>query len=166
MRIAPRSLLIASTSKAPAAAAPAAVAAPGTGRILKVTASADGATGNNLLLRCAESDLSVTIEFSIDPALPVPALALGISDSNGLTVASASSQNDGVTLRRGADGHGSATVVFPKFPLLKGQYSVTAFLMSEDGLHAYEQVDGVLVLRVIQKGLEQGLVTLPHEWQA
>jgi lipopolysaccharide transport system ATP-binding protein len=91
-------------------------------------------------------------------------VALGISDSNGLTVASATSLNDGVTLGRDAAGSGRAVVVFPRFPLLKGQYTVTCFLVSEEGIHVYEQVDRCVVLNVTQKGLEQGLVTLEHEW--
>jgi lipopolysaccharide transport system ATP-binding protein len=145
-------------------ATPFAPAPTGTARIVRVTASADGVTATELDLRCGESDLSITIEFSIDPNLPAPAVALGISDSNGLTVASATSHNDGVTLRTDASGHGSATIVFPKFPLLKGNYSVTCFLASEDGIHPYEQVDRCLLLHVTQKGVEQGIVSLPHEW--
>jgi lipopolysaccharide transport system ATP-binding protein len=154
----PRDLSIAASAVAP----PAPV---GTGRIVKVSASADGVTGNDLKLRCGESDLSITIEFSIDPNLPTPVAALGISDSNGLTIASASSLNDGVTLRHDSAGTGQAKVVFFRLPLLKGQYAITCFLLSEDGIHVYEQVDRCIVLHVTQKGFEQGLVTLEHEWQ-
>jgi lipopolysaccharide transport system ATP-binding protein len=143
----------------------AALAPPaGGGRIVKVTASADGATGAQLQLRSGESDLRVEIEFSADPHLPPPGVALGISDSNGLTVASAISQNDGVTLRSDSAGQGRAAVVFPRFALLKGTYTITCFLVSEEGIHVYEQVDRCVVLNVTQKGLEQGLVALEHEW--
>lgn len=142
----------------------AAIAPPGSGRIVRVTASSDGVSGAQLNLRSAESDLRIDIDFSADPALPVPSVALGISDSNGLTIASATSHNDGVTLPRDEQGHGRATIVFPKFPLLKGQYTVTCFLATEDGIHVYEQVDRCIVLNVSQKGLEQGLVALEHEW--
>ena len=55
-------------------------------------------------------------------------------------------------------------MVFPKLPLLKGRYTVTGFLLCENALHPYEQVEQSLVLNVTQKGLEQGLVALPHEW--
>jgi lipopolysaccharide transport system ATP-binding protein len=144
----------------------AAIAPEGSGRIVKVTASSDGVSSAQLNLRSSESDLRIDIDFSADPALPVPSVALGISDSNGLTVASATSHNDGVTLARDAQGHGRATIVFPKFPLLKGQYTVTCFLATEDGIHVYEQVDRCIVLNVSQKGLEQGLVALEHEWLA
>jgi lipopolysaccharide transport system ATP-binding protein len=140
-------------------------AASGTGRITKVTATADGVEGNELQVRSAASDLSLTIEFAIDPGLPVPAVALGISDANALTVASATTQNDGVQLRTDAAGRGQVTVAFPRLPLLKGQYAITVFLISEDGVHIYEQVERCVLLHVSQVGLEQGLVTLEHEWQ-
>ncbi|HVZ46401.1 MAG TPA: ABC transporter ATP-binding protein [Ramlibacter sp.] len=153
---------------APARASHADTAAnPGTGAawITRVGASADGCEGTELALRSGRSDLALTFEFAADPALPVPAVALGISDANGLTVASASSHNDGVALRMQA-GRGRASIVFPRLPLLKGDYWITAFLISEDGVHLYEQVDRCVLLHVTQTGLEQGLVTLAHEWQA
>ena len=141
-------------------------AASGTGRIVRVLASADGLQGSELTIRSGESDLTINIEFAIDPSLPMPSVALGFSDRNGLTVASATSLNDQAVLSIDASGHGTASVVFHKLPLLKGRYSVTSFLMSEDGIHLYEQVEHSLTLNVTQKGLEQGLVTLPHTWLA
>ena len=69
-------------------------------------------------------------------------------------------------LRVDATGRGRANITFPRLPLLKGDYWVTAFLITEDGVHVYEQIDRCLLLHVAQSGLEQGLVALPHEWQA
>jgi lipopolysaccharide transport system ATP-binding protein len=63
------------------------------------------------------------------------------------------------------DGRGVANVTFARLPLLKGRYSVTSFLLSEDGVHIYEQIERSLLLDVTQRGLEQGLVALPHRWQ-
>ena len=148
-----------------AAVAPVAVAAHGTGRIDRILATANGVSGREVDLVCGETDLEITIEFSIDPALPSPSVAFGFSDANNLTVASALSANDGISLKTDASGHGRAVLVFPKLPLLKGRYTVTGFLLCENGLHPYEQVERSLVLNVTQRGLEQGLVTLPHEWK-
>ncbi len=144
---------------------PVASAAPGTGRIDRIFATANGVSGRELDVVSGETDLTITIEFSIDPALPLPSVAFGFSDANTLTVASALSANDGIRLNADADGHGRAVVVFPKLPLLKGRYTVTGFLLCENGLHPYEQMERCVALNVTQKGLEQGLVTLPHEWQ-
>ena len=149
-----------------AAAVPLASAAPGTGRIDRIFATANGVSGRELDLVCGETDLEITIEFSIDPALPSPSVAFGFSDANTLTVASALSANDGIRLTTDAEGHGRAVVLFPKLPLLKGRYTVTGFLLCENGLHPYEQMERCVALNVTQKGLEQGLVTLPHEWQS
>jgi len=140
------------------------LAAPGSGKINRITASAHGVSGRELDLVSAQSDLQITLDFSIDPALPTPSVAFGFSDANNLTVASVSSLNDGATLSTDVHGHGRAVVVFPKLPLLKGRYSVTGFLLCENAVHLYEQIERSLILNVTQKGLEQGLVTLPHRW--
>ena len=163
-RVAPA--LYAHATDRAAAVAQVASAAPGTGRIDGVFATANGISGRELDIVCGETDLAITIKFSIDPALPPPSVAFGFSDANILTVASALSANDGIRLNIDADGRGRAVVVFPKLPLLKGRYTVTAFLLCENGLHPYEQMERCLALNVTQTGLEQGLVTLPHEWRA
>lgn len=139
--------------------------ASGTGRVLKVTASADGQTGDVVALRSGESDLRVCIDFAIDPKLPTPGVAVGISDSSERTVASAISVNDGALIQVDAHGHGRAVVVFPKVPLLKGRYHLTAILSTEDGVHPYDIVMHCISLHVTQQGLEQGVVSLAHEWQ-
>jgi lipopolysaccharide transport system ATP-binding protein len=136
-----------------------------TGRIVKVEASSDGVTGNQLNLRSGESDLRIAIHFSIDPTLPPPGVALGISDVNGLTIASASTLNDGLALAHDSRGAGQATIVFQRLPLLKGQYYITCFLITEDGVHIYEQVERCVVVNMTQRSFEQGVVTLEHEWE-
>ena len=137
----------------------------GSGRILRVSAMADGVTGNAVTLRSGVSDLTLAVDFVIDPALPVPGLAFGFADSAGRTVSSAISVNDGVTLRVDAQGYGQARLVLARIPLLKGRYDVTTILTTEDGVHPYELVMNSLVLNVTQQGLEQGVVALAHEWQ-
>ena len=141
------------------------VAPAGTGRINRIFATVDGTSGRELNVVSGETDLSITIDFSVEPGLPIPSLAFGFSDSNGLTVSSVLSANDKEGLRVDANGHGHASVLFPKLPFLKGRYTVTGFLLCENGLHPYDQVEQSLVLNVTQKGLEQGLVKLAHEWQ-
>ena len=141
-------------------------APPGGGRIDRIIGTVHGLSGRELDLVSGETDLQITLDFSIDPALPIPSVAFGFSDANNLTVASVLSSNDGATLSVDDKGHGRAVVLFPRLPLLKGRYTVTGFLLCEIGLHPYEQVERSLVLNVSQKGLEQGLVTMPHTWQS
>ncbi|MCX7176994.1 MAG: ABC transporter ATP-binding protein [Proteobacteria bacterium] len=137
----------------------------GSGYIVKVSASTDALAGNPLAVISASSNVSVTVKFAIDPALPPPSVALGIADAVGNTIASVSSHNDGVDLRVDADGQGQATVVFPRLPLLKGEYTITAFLACEKAIHVYDLAERSATLLVEQTGLEQGIVTLPHEWR-
>ncbi len=140
-------------------------AAPqGSGRITRISGTVHGISGRELHLVSGETDLEIRIEFSIDPGLPRPSVAFGFADSNHLTVSSVLSGQDGFTVETDAQGHGHATVRFPRIPLLKGRYTVTGFLACEKATHVYEYVEGSLVLNVTQKGLEQGLVQLPHEW--
>lgn len=65
---------------------PGAVAAgAGLGRIVHVTAEVDGKPvpkGSAAQVLSGQSTLALTLGFSIDPTLPTPALALGISDAN------------------------------------------------------------------------------------
>jgi lipopolysaccharide transport system ATP-binding protein len=102
--------------------------------------------------------------FAGDPALPTPTVAVGISDENGLTVSSALSLLDGAVVHRNVDGSGWAQMVLTKVPLLKGRYSLTAFLLSEDGLHPYDQVMQAAQVTVEQDGPLQGFVSLPRRW--
>lgn len=136
----------------------------GSGRLLKVTASAEGAHGNDIALRSGLSDLTLVVEFTIDPRLPPPGVAVGIADSVERTVASAISVNDGVALAVQPNGQGRAMLTFGKIPLLKGRYSITVFLTTEDGVHPYDQALHCVSLQVTQHGFEQGVVTLPHVW--
>jgi len=146
-------------------ASPKVPAPQGSGRIIGIVARAGGISGRELDLVSGETDLEVTIEFSIDPGLPAPSVALGFSDANSLTVTSVLSANDNIKLRTDVRGYGRVVILFPKLPLLKGRYTVTGFLACENALHLYEQVDRCLVLNVTQDGLEQGLMKLPHSWQ-
>lgn len=146
---------------------PSAAAGTGCGRITRVFAEVDGQPVVPGVPACVESgvsELRITLEFQMDPALPAPALALGISDSNTLTVASATTHNDDVAVHMDGQGQGRGTIVFERFPLLKGRYSVTCFLVSEDAIHVYDQVERSILIEVRQQGLEQGLVRLPHHW--
>jgi len=138
----------------------------GHARLTKVTAAAEGQTGKQLELQSQATDLRLEAYFSSDPALPPPTLAFAITGSDGRWICSAGSLNDGVVIRRNATGSGQAVLTFPRLSLLKGEYWVQAFLLSEDGVHIYDQASDVAELHVTQTGLEQGIVAMPHQWIA
>ncbi len=140
-------------------------AAPGTARIEAVCASVDGVAGRELSATCGQNTLSLRVSFVSDPALPTPSVAACLLHHSGMTVASAGTHNDGVTLRRDAGGAGTVSLLFPALPLLKGEYSLDVYLMCERGIHVYEHAASVARLQMSQNGLELGLVSLPHHWE-
>ncbi|GAB4206289.1 MAG: ABC transporter ATP-binding protein [Tibeticola sp.] len=120
--------------------------------------------GEVVNLSSGESDLEVTCAYRSDPLLPTPTLAVTIVRPDGAVLASAGTHNDGVSLSRRADGTGEVTLRFSAFPLLKGEYAVSVYLLCERGVHVYDEAPFSARLLVRQRGLEQGVVTLAHEW--
>ena len=140
-------------------------AEPGTARLLAIEAwTDDGQRGKELALRSGESTLHIRVAFVCDPDLPAPSVAFGLGHLSGLTLSSGISYgSDGVTTCA-PDGRGTVVLTLPTVPLLQGDYLVTILLACERGLHLYEMAERVVTLRVVQSGLEQGLVALPHSW--
>ena len=137
----------------------------GSVRFTSLKARCDDLGGTALSARSGQSHLSVDFEFMADPQLPIPNLALVVYSADGKIVCSTGTWIDGIALTRGANGIGRASLNFPKLPLLKGQYSLTAFLMCERAVHVYEAVEHFATVQVSQPHLEQGLFSIPHQWQ-
>lgn len=136
----------------------------GTAVITGIEARADGMVGRELAIHSGKTDLEIVIQFASDPNLPCPSAAIGIAHASGTVVSSAISVQDRAKLERDAHGQGTASITLPALPLLQGDYTVTVILACERGLHPYEIVERAVTLRVLQTGLEKGLVALPHHW--
>jgi lipopolysaccharide transport system ATP-binding protein len=134
-------------------------------RFTGLKARCDDLSGTAHNARSGESLLSVDFEFVADPALPAPNLALVIYSADGRIVCSTGTWIDGVSLSRDLEGRGHASLSLPKLPLLKGQYSLTAFLMCERAVHVYEAAEHFATVQVSQPHLEQGLFSIPHQWR-
>ena len=137
----------------------------GSVRFTSLKARCDDLGGTALSARSGQSHLSVDFEFMADPQLPIPNLALVVYSADGKIVCSTGTWIDGIALTRGANGIGRASLNFPKLPLLKGQYSLTAFLMCERAVQVDEAVEHFATVQVSQPHLEQGLFSIPHQWQ-
>jgi len=160
-------LAVEATAPAGESTAIAAASAPpahGTARLTGVVASVDGRTGPALDLESGCDDLQISVRFDSDPALPCPSVALAFQGEDQRIVTSAGTHNDGLVLTRDAQGRCDLGVIFPQFSLLKGSYWLNVYLLGEDGIHLYDQAFAAVELRVNQRGLEQGLVTLPRRW--
>jgi lipopolysaccharide transport system ATP-binding protein len=140
-------------------------ASTGITRITGIEVSVDGVSGRELQAVSLQSDVHIIVKFESDPAHPCPTFATGFALPDGQIFTSAYTLFDGVTVERDAQGRGQATVVFEKLPLMKGRFSVGAYLFDERALHVYDVVLQAATVVVTQPGVHQGFVQLPHRWQ-
>jgi lipopolysaccharide transport system ATP-binding protein len=134
-------------------------------RITQIEVGVDGQTGRELEAVSLQSDVSITVKFESDPAQPCPTFATGFALPDGQIFTSAYTLFDGIHIERDAAGNGQATVVFNKLPLMKGRFSVGAYLFDERALHVYDVVLQAATVNVVQDGVHQGFVQLPHTWK-
>jgi lipopolysaccharide transport system ATP-binding protein len=152
---------------ASAAASAGATAASGSGltRITNIELTVDGQTGRDLEAVSLQSEVQITVKFESDPDQPCPTFATGFALPDGQIFTSAYTLFDGIHIERDAVGNGQATVVFHKLPLMKGRFSVGAYLFDERALHVYDVVLQAATVNVVQDGVHQGFVQLPHSWK-
>jgi len=152
---------------ASAAASAGATAASGSGmtRITSIELTVDGQTGRDLEAVSLQSEVQITVKFESDPDQPCPTFATGFALPDGQIFTSAYTLFDGIHIERDAVGNGQATVVFHKLPLMKGRFSVGAYLFDERALHVYDVVLQAATVNVVQDGVHQGFVQLPHAWK-
>ena len=143
----------------------ASAAALGVARITNIEVSVDGQTGRELEAVSLQSNVSIRVQFESDPALPCPTFATGFALPDGQIFTSAYTLFDGIAIERDAQGRGQATVVFEKLPLMKGRFSIGAYLFDERALHVYDVVLQAATVVVTQAGVHQGFVQLPHRWK-
>lgn len=134
-------------------------------RILDIAVSVDGHLAKAHRVTSGSSAVAVNVSFHPGENLPLPSVAIAFTGGDGRILSSIGSVNDGIALRVDEGGVGRASVEFPAFPLLKGNYNIDVYLMCEQGLHIYEAVVQAAELNVEQKGLARGLVNLPHKWK-
>ncbi len=140
-------------------------ASSGLTRITGIEVAVDGQTGRDLEAVSMQSEVQITVKFESDPAQPCPTFATGFALPDGQIFTSAYTLFDGVQIQRDAAGNGHATVVFHKLPLMKGRFSVGAYLFDERALHVYDVVLQAATVNVVQDGVHQGFVQLPHTWK-
>ena len=143
---------------------PIVTSAAGPVRVTKAEVKVDGVAGRHLEAVSGVSTLTVTVAARFDPAMPPPAVAMGFVNEGGRFVASCSTHNDGLLPSITQPGELAVEVTLPKLPLLKGSYRVDVYLLSEDGVLVYEGIQQAAMLDIRQRGLEQGIVSLPHAW--
>lgn len=138
---------------------------PETAHIVHVEASDGITTGHDFNLTSRQSNLSLKIDFIYNPSLKPPVLAVVIFRRDGLLVASTSNHNDGLDFPPNAEGKGTAYLSFEQLPLLKGNYYIDLYLLCENAIHPYEHIATAVQFSITQSDVEQGVVSLTHQWK-
>jgi lipopolysaccharide transport system ATP-binding protein len=136
----------------------------GQARITSIEVSVDGQTGRELVATSGLSEVVISVGFESDPALPCPTVATGFALPDGQIFTSVYTLFDQLPISRDAHGRATVRVAFPKLPLMKGRFTVGAYLFCERAIHVYDVVLQAATVDVVQDGVHQGFVHLPHSW--
>ena len=130
-------------------------------RILAAKVSA----GTDSLLRSGldSLDVQVTVQTSIDYAMP--SLGVVVLNDGQSNICSAGTHIDQFQSQTPRGSKVTLRLTWPAMALLKGRYHVDLFLLCEKGVHVYEHIRQVSSFEVTQTHLEVGVVTLPHSWK-
>ena len=115
--------------------------------------------------RSGHDDLVLRVRLRSDPAIPCPTLGIVLHTEDGRLVSSAGSWLDGWVLPRDAAGDIDTALRFPALPLLKGRYTVSVYVLCDRSINLYAAAQHALAIEVTQDGPQQGLVSLPRQWQ-
>lgn len=130
----------------------------------EVTVSIDGVSGKTLQARAGQSCLDIVVAYDYTSDIPAPTVAASLETQGGHLVTSFSTAFDHYLPQVDASGRGRVKLSCPHLPLLRGQYRLNVFLCCERMLHLYDYVAVCAELEVLDDGLEQGLVFMPHTW--
>jgi lipopolysaccharide transport system ATP-binding protein len=91
-------------------------------------------------------------------------VAVTLHSTDGRTLTSAATWEDGFILQREPDGSSRVHLIFDRIPLLKGEYMLKVHLLCERGLHIYDSAC-VATFQVKQESLLRGYFMVPHTWK-
>jgi len=134
-------------------------------RITSIDLAVDGMKPSKHINVISRKDnVSVSVGFLSDASMAIPALGVVFSDENERVITSAGSHIDQFSISRDSNGYSEVKTIFHAFPLLKGEYFLYVFLLSENGIHVYDFAHAVARVTVRQNDIEQGVVSIPHSW--
>jgi lipopolysaccharide transport system ATP-binding protein len=91
-------------------------------------------------------------------------VGVGINRSDDLEVCSLATHLDGLPPMTGRTRY-QTSLVLPRLPLVKGEFTLYVFLLDEAGLHVYDQLILRRAFGVHGPGYAFGLITADHRWQ-
>lgn len=89
---------------------------------------------------------------------------MALQTKDGRIITSAATWEDDFTVQRSSEGFGHVCLALDRLPLLKGEYTISAYLLCERGLHLYDAAEQVATLQIQQQGRLQGYFSIPHRW--
>lgn len=140
-------------------------AAFGSAHLEKVKLQVNGVDTTHAIIDSGETGIAIEIAFASDPALPCPTVAMTLQTKDGRTITSAATWEDRIDLPRSHDGKSRIWLKLDQLPLLKGEYSISIYLLCERGIHLYDSAESLANLQVVQNGRLQGYFSIPHQWE-
>lgn len=137
----------------------------GSAHLEKVKLQVNGADTPHAIIDSGETGIAIEIAFASDPALPCPTVAMTLHAKDGRTITSAATWEDRIDLPRSHDGKSRVWLKLDRLPLLKGEYSISIYLLCERGIHLYDSAESLANLQVVQNGRLQGYFSIPHQWE-
>lgn len=119
----------------------------------------------HLALRSGIDSLHVRVSVRSNPHQPAPNLAFTLHANDGRTITSGANWLHALAFDRDANGRAEVAFEIPHFPLLKGHYQLSIYLLCQRGIHLIEAALSVCSLDVSQQTLEQGIVRVDQVWQ-
>ncbi|RME57590.1 ABC transporter ATP-binding protein [Candidatus Parcubacteria bacterium] len=111
-----------------------------------------------------QSTLTIEVHYHYISTGPAPVLAVVIHDELLQPVSSCATSYDGVNLPCDAQGNGCLRLQLSRLPLLKGEYTISVYLMCENTILVIDQAEHVHTFRMTQRHPEIGRVLLPRRW--
>lgn len=113
-----------------------------------------------------QTNLSVEIEYQAGSgaAVPLPAITFQLANNTMITSTGAwfSVPVSGVLIHNQTY---QATAYFPRIPLLRGEYTLSVYLMEPSGTDVLDTAERFLTLDVRDSTKAAGYFAIPHEWQ-
>lgn len=114
-------------------------------------------------LKSEEDSLKINVHFTLKDETIKPSVSISFSLTDGPLICGIGSFEDSIEpVIKNANG--SISLHLNQINLLKGTYSVNINLMNQEGTVCLDSIPNVRRIKIRQKSLKQGFVSLNHSW--
>ena len=110
-----------------------------------------------------EDSLQIKVQFIHQDETTKPSVSISFSLTDGPVICGIGSFEDTIepVIKK---GNGSISLHLNQINLLKGIYSININLMNQEGTVCLDSISNVRKIKIKQKSLKQGFVSLNHSW--